>query len=304
MAAAAQRDEPNPVMLEALRRIRAAAAARREALGDPDDMAARRAAQAAAADQRPALGDDAHVEEVDAGGVAADWVWTDNCHEARAVVYFHGGGFVGGTSATSRLANVSVARVSRARFLSVNYRLAPEHPLPAAVEDAVAAYHWLLESGKDPRAIAFGGTSSGGNIALGALVAVQEAGLPMPAAAFGVCPISDLTYSSGYMTDAEIANTAGTSGAYLAGQDPADPKASPALAELSAWPPLHIECGTADMLLGDNRVLVERVRAAGVEADFYETKGGIHSFIYAAPDTDEAKAAVQRIGAFLDCRLA
>lgn len=297
-----ERDAPNPAMLDAIRRIRAAVAERRSAAGD--DMAARRAAQTAATDLRPTLPDDAHFEEVDAGGVPADWVWADNATEARAVVYFHGGGFIGGTSAHSRLSNAAVSRVSQARFLSVNYRLAPEFPFPAAVDDAVTAYRWLLDAGRDPAAIAFAGTSAGGNIALAALVAAEQQGLPLPGAAFVVCPVSDLTFSCGYMTDAEIANTDNTSGVYLDGHDRTDPVASPALADMSAWPPLHVEVGTADMLLGDNRQLVARARAAGVDAALYETKGGIHSFIYAAPETDEAKAAVARIGAFLDRTLA
>lgn len=289
-------DPPSPSMHAAVERIRAMRVdAAQAAPLDPLEAALARRANAADVAEARALDSDIHAEDVDAGGVPAEWVWADASDVTRTVLYLHGGAFVAGSSKHARHSNGLVTRASRTRFLSVNYRLAPEDPFPAGLDDVVTAYRWLLDAGQEPAHVAFGGTSAGGNLALAALHALRGSDLPLPRAVFTVCPLSDFTRRRSPAGQA----VGGIAGLYIGDHDPADPHLSPALGEFSGLPPLHVECGTADALIHDNRALVEKAAATGVDVTLHETPGGIHSFVYLAPESPEAQAAVARVGAFL-----
>lgn len=289
-------DPPSPSMRAAMERIRASR--QREAAvrpSDPREAALARRANATDLAHVGALDSDISYEAVDAGEVSAEWVWSDVSDTTRTVVYLHGGAFVAGSSKHARHANSLIARASRTRILSVNYRLAPEDPFPAGLDDAVAVYRWLLGSGHDPASLAFGGTSAGGNLALAALHVLRSNGTPLPRCVFAVCPLTDFTRGRGSVAQ----DGGGIAGLYIGDHDPTDPRLSPALGDFSGMPPLHVECGTADALLHENRALVENARAAGVDAVLHETPGGIHSFVYLAPESPEAQATVARIGGFV-----
>ena len=197
------------------------------------------------------------------------------------------------------------------RLLSVDYRLAPEAPFPAAVEDAVRAYRFVLDQGIDPAGVALGGDSAGGGLTLATLVALRDAGLPLPGAGVAISPWVDLTMSSEsihskgdedpMLTPATIAVLAD---AYLAGADPKSPTASPLWADLSGLPPLLIQVGTAELLLDEGRRVGDAAKAAGVDVTFEAWDDMIHVWHLFAAMVPESREAIARIAAFLDERLA
>ncbi|HYA52958.1 MAG TPA: alpha/beta hydrolase fold domain-containing protein, partial [Streptosporangiaceae bacterium] len=174
------------------------------------------------------------VDRVDAGGVPAEWVAAPGVSPGRVLLYFHGGAYQIGSPATLRHLVALLSGAARARALSVDYRLAPEHQFPAAIEDALAAYRWLLTSGIDPALIAVAGDSAGGGLALGALVALRDAGEPMPAAAVLLSPWTDLALTGESLRTRAAVDVMikpegmpETAALYLAGADPRHPYASP-----------------------------------------------------------------------------
>jgi monoterpene epsilon-lactone hydrolase len=211
------------------------------------------------------VGADVVVEPTDAGGVRAEWTTTPDADRSRAVLYCHGGGYVFGSLDSHRHLAVEVGRVARSRVLALDYRLAPEHPFPAPVEDAVAAYRYVLGLGIAPRDIAIAGDSAGGGLVVAAMVAIRDAGLPLPACGWCISPWVDMEAIGTTMetkahadptvqreTIREIAT------AYLGGADPRSPLASPLYADLRGIAPLFIQVGAAETLLDD------AVRLAGV----------------------------------------
>ena len=249
---------------------------------------------------------------VDAGGVAAEWVEPPAVGVAApVVVYFHGGGYGMGSLNTIRALASQLASATSARLLSVDYRLAPEHPFPAAVDDAVAAYAWLLDEGTDPAAVAFGGDSAGGGLTVAGLLAARDRGLPMPAAGVCISPWVDLTVSSPALernaaTDPEVTRAALERWAenYLAGGDPKNPLASPVYGDLRGLPPLLIHAGTAEALEDDAVQLAATAQDAGVPVTLELYEGLIHVWHAFAPRLPEATAAIERIAAWLGERWA
>ena len=248
---------------------------------------------------------------VDAGGVAAEWTTATASLEDRVLVYFHGGGYVMGSAAGHRGMCSNLARATRSRVLNVDYRLAPEAPFPAAVEDAVAAVRFVLDQGTDPARLALGGDSAGGGLTLATLVALRDEGLPLPGAAVAISPWVAMPASSAsihskgdadpMLTPATIAVLAD---AYLAGADPKSPTASPLWADLSGLPPLLIQVGTAEVLLDEGRRVAEAATAAGVDVTFEAWDDMIHVWHLFADMVPESREAIEKIGAFLDERLA
>lgn len=248
--------------------------------------------------------------ELDAGGVPAEWVRGASSGDARAILYLHGGGYVVGSPRTHRALAARIAEASGARALVIDYRLAPEHAHPAAVEDATAAYRWLLEEGADPARTIVAGDSAGGGLTIAALVALRDAGTPLPAAAVCLSPWVDLECVGASMTaraeqDAMVQKQGllDLARAYLGGLDPRTPLAAPLHADLAGLPPLLVQVGTAEVLLDDATRLAERAAAAGVDVTLEPWEEMIHVWHIFGGMLPEADEAIARIGEFARKRL-
>jgi acetyl esterase/lipase len=249
-------------------------------------------------------------EPVDAGGVPAEWTAAPGARTDRTLVYLHGGGYCLGSVATHRSLVARLSRAARVRVLSVDYRLAPEHPHPAAVEDAVAALRFAYASGLDPARVAVGGDSAGGGLAVAALLALRDRGLPLPAAGVCISPWTDLSASGASvrtradldpLVDAD--DLACLAAAYLGGRDPRAPLASPLFADLRGLPPLLVHVGTAEILLDDATRLAENARDAGVDVELEVWDDMIHVWHAFADLLPEGVQAIEGIATFLEKRL-
>jgi len=245
-------------------------------------------------------------EAVDASGVKAEWLSAPNSDAGRAVLYLHGGGYVIGSINTHRALAARLSRAARARVLVIDYRLAPEHPHPAAVEDSVAAYRWMLGQGLKPARIAVAGDSAGGGLTVATLVAIRDAKLPLPAAGVCLSPWVDLEGIGESMTTkaavdpiVQKAGIAQMAAAYLGGKDVRTPLAAPLYADLTGLPPLLIHVGTAETLLDDAFRLAERARKAGVTVHYEAAEDMIHVWHLFAPMLDEGQQAIERVGEFV-----
>lgn len=241
-------------------------------LGGPDASIAHRRAQAAAfADNQPPLPPGLSIAQVTLGGRPAETLEVEGGTSPNRFLHLHGGGYVMGDPVGSRGFTTALALAAGVRVVSLDYRLAPEHPYPAAVDDALAAYADLLALGTRPSCIAIGGESAGGGLTIAALLAIRDAGLPMPACAVAMSPWVDLTCAGVSYTSCAARDPLLTRGVllemadqYLAGQDPCGPYASPVGADLSGLPPLLIQVGADEVLLDDAVALARRAEAAGV----------------------------------------
>jgi acetyl esterase/lipase len=249
---------------------------------------------------------DIRREVVSADGVEAEWVSAPDAEAGRAVLYLHGGGYVIGSINTHRSLAARLARASRARVLVIDYRLAPEHPHPVAVDDSVTAYRWMLAQGLKPARIVVAGDSAGGGLTLATLVAIRDAKVPLPAAGACLSPWVDLEGIGESMTtkaDVDpIVQKAGIeqmAAAYLGGKDPRTPLAAPLYADLTGLPPLLIQVGTAETLLDDASRLAERARKAGVAVSYEPSEDMIHVWHLFASMLDEGRQAIDRIGEFV-----
>ena len=221
------------------------------------------------------------------------------------LLYFHGGGFVFGSLRTHGEMIGALARAARARTFSVEYRLAPEHPAPAAVTDAVKAYRYLLGQGIDSRRIALAGDSAGGTLVLSTLSALREAGLPLPGAAVAISPWVDLGCSgesfeknSGYdFVGKEHCQLAAHH--YLAGKDPSSPALSPLFASLSELPPLLVQAGSLETLVDQIRAFATRAREAGADLTFSEYPDMVHVWHLLRAVTPEGARAIDEAGKFI-----
>ena len=245
------------------------------------------------------------------GGVPTAEITLDRVEPRRVVLYFHGGVYVIGDAFQAADLASQIGRRTRAKVISVDYRLAPEHPYPAAVDDALAAYQALLHNGTAPSDIAFAGESAGGGLALATLVNARDHGLPLPAAAFVMSPYADLTLAGTTMATKGEADPLFTPEAfparvadYTAGQDPALGLISPIFAELSGLPPLIIQAGTHEVLLDDAVRLARQAATADVEVTLDITPGVPHVFQAYHAILDEAAAALDRAGQLLSAHLA
>ena len=249
---------------------------------------------------------DVRCEQVDAGGVSAEWIMTPQATAERVIFYLHGGGYAIGSVKTHRELISRISRAAGARALAINYRLAPEHPFPAAVEDATTAYRWLLENGVEPARIVIAGDSAGGGLTVATLVALRDAGDPLPAAGVCLSPWVDLEGIGESMTArAEVDPMVQRDGllamakAYLGDANPRLPLAAPLYADLTGLPPLLIQVGTAETLLDDSTRLAERARSAGVDVVLEPWEDMIHVWHLFASMLPEGQQAVDRIGEFI-----
>ena len=249
------------------------------------------------------------AEPVEANGVPAEWVTAAGVGDGRVLLYLHGGAYQIGSPVTLRHLVALLSGVAQARALSVDYRLAPEHPFPAAVDDAVAAYRWLLAEGTDPATIAVAGDSAGGGLALGTLVALRDVGEPMPAAAVLLSPWTDLALTGESLRTRAAVDMMIRPGSmhqdaavYLAGEDPCHPYASPLYADLRGLPPLLIHVGDAEVVLDDSTRVAARAREADVDVTLEvwdEMPHVFHAFAGLLPESDQA---IERIGDWLQHR--
>jgi acetyl esterase/lipase len=249
------------------------------------------------------------VEQVTASTVPAEWLSPPGARADAAVLYLHGGGYVIGSPRSHRHLAAAIGAAVGAPVLLPDYRLAPEHPFPAAVDDAVASYRWLLGRSLAPSRLVIAGDSAGGGLTVATLLALRDAGLPRPAAGVCISPWVDLTCGGAtYATRAEAdpivkrESVAGMATAYLAGADAQEPLASPLFADLRGLPPLLIQVGDDEVLLDDAVQLAERARKAGVDAALEVADEMVHVWHWFFPMLDEGQAAIDRIGAFVQAR--
>jgi monoterpene epsilon-lactone hydrolase len=246
-------------------------------------------------------------ERETAGGVPESWCIPPAAVQGRVLLYLHGGGYVVGSARAYQPMVSELASRLKARTLIPDYRLAPENPFPAALEDAITVYRWLLDQSIAPQSIALAGDSAGGGLAVSCMAAARDAGLPLPAGAAVISPWVDLeaTGESGVSKAQadpilEVAGLKGMAGAYLGGASPRTPSASPIYADLIGLPPLLIQVGSAEILLDDATRLAARAGADGVKVRLDIWPEMFHVWHLYAPVLDEGREALDEAAAFLE----
>jgi acetyl esterase/lipase len=242
-----------------------------------------------------------------ADGVDGEWIAAGGAPKDKVILYFHGGGFRLGSVASHRGLIARIADASCCRVLAINYRLAPEHRFPAALDDALAAHDWLRAQGFRPENIAFAGDSAGGNLVLAAMLRLRERGLSLPVAGVLMSPWTDLAATgASYVSRAEAdpiharPMILALAKAYLGDDgDPRHPLASPLYADLAGLPPLLIQVGDRETVLDDSIMFVEKARTAGVDVDLQVWDGMIHVFQMFGSELSQAQQAVDAIARFL-----
>ncbi len=248
---------------------------------------------------------DVRYEPVDAGGVPAEWTVAPESRPNRVLVYFHGGGYTIGSIQSHRPLVTRLARETASRVLSVDYRLGPEHPHPAAVEDACAAYRFVLEADVPAENVSLAGDSAGGGLTVAALLALRDTGTALPAAGVCISPWLDLTLSgASFASKAEEDPMVSREGlammaeAYAGGRRD-HPTASPLFADLAGLPPLLVQVGTAEVLLDDSTRFAERAQAAGTDVELEVWEDMVHVWHAFADLLPEGRQAIERIGTYL-----
>jgi epsilon-lactone hydrolase len=253
---------------------------------------------------------DVLVSDVTAGGAPAHWLAAPGADAGRVLLFLHGGGYELGSVRSDGELAARLGRAAGMRVLFLEYRLAPEHTFPAAIDDVVAAWRWLrTDQGLRAESIAVAGASAGGGLATALLAAARDAGEAVPAAAVLMSPTVDLTSSGASMTERAGQDPISTpamlrqfAADYLAGADPRTPAASPLFASLSGLPPLLVQVGTADVLLSDAERLAAAAADAGVDVTL-EVGEGLPHVYQLLLGTPEAAEATERIGKFLRARV-
>ncbi len=250
--------------------------------------------------------EDSRIIEVDAGGVPAEFVTAAGSADLPVVLYLHGGGYVIGSTQTHRGLVDRISRACGGRVLSLDYRLAPEHPFPAPVEDATAAYRWLLGQGIPAEQIVIAGDSAGGGLTLAALGALRDARDPLPAAAIPISPWTDMEGTGASVETrkevdpmVEIGGLLGMAKLYVQDGDPRDPFASPLHLDPTGFPPLLIHVGDYEILLDDATRFADRAKAAGVATTLEVWPEMVHVWHCFAPMLPEGQQAIERMGEFI-----
>jgi len=249
---------------------------------------------------------EAKCQGVNADGVPAEWISMDVAREDRIALYFHGSGFIMGSVNTHRALTAHLSRAAEARVLSVDYRLAPEHPFPAATEDGLTAYRWLLMKGFSPEQIAVAGDSAGCALAVALMLILKESAAALPAAGVCMSPVFDCA-----LTGETLATRASVDPMlkrddlafmfdnYLGSTDPKTPTASPLYGDLTGLPPILIQAGSDEVLLDDSRRFAERAKEMGVTIELDIWEGMTHVWQMGVGFVPEAQKAVKAIGEFL-----
>lgn len=237
-------------------------------------------------------------------GVSIEWIVPPNVSSKSVIVYLHGGAWVLGWYNNHRMLAAHIGQASQSRVLAVDYRLAPEYPFPAALEDSLAAYRWLLKYGIEPNQIVIAGDSAGGNLALTTLMALGDDGDPLPAGAVCISPMTDLTGSGETLhTNKDVLLTPkfalSMSRYYIGNQDARLPLISPHYGDMTGLPPLLIHAGEDEILLSDAKRLANNARYAGVDVTLVVWPKMWHVWHTYVPYLPEAKQAVNAIGSFV-----
>lgn len=246
------------------------------------------------------------VEPVDLGnGVQGFWCTVPEAQTGYTVLFFHGGGFTVGSTEDHLGLIARIARATNARVLSVDYRMAPEHLYPAATEDALMAYQYLVSHGTPPHRIIPVGISTGGTIVLELVLALRDQHMLMPPAVVCLSPVVDMQFPGASMVSNQdrdwinMARLESIKTTYLAGQNLLDPSVSPLYASFSHLPPLYIQAGSHELLFDDISALVKKVKWAGVPVRYEVWEGMFHCWQIFGEQVPEAKEAVDRIGIFV-----
>jgi acetyl esterase/lipase len=251
------------------------------------------------------IAEGAMIERVASGPAGGDLIRLRGGADRCLVIYFHGGGFIFGSSRSHRVIASNLARASRCAVLAADYRLAPEHPAPAAHDDAFNVYRWALDKGYVPSQIALTGDSAGGNLALGAALRARDAGLPMPGALVLMSPALDLadeldsrrSVPDAPLVTPDLATFFNTT--YVQGGDRRSPAVNPLHADLAGLPPTLVHVGSWEILRDDSTEIVRRMNAAGGKAELKVWDGMCHSWQLFAPMLDEGMASIEEAAAFL-----
>ncbi|RPI34104.1 MAG: alpha/beta hydrolase [Chloroflexota bacterium] len=245
-----------------------------------------------------------------ANTVPAEWILPPGAKAGQALLFLHGGYFNSGSIMSHRSLAGNIASASQTRALIIDYRLTPEHPFPAALDDTVAAYQWLVDQDYPPHRLAVAGDSAGGTLAFSLLVHLRDKGMGLPALAVALSPITDLTMSGdSWTTNAkkdlmiDPVKALKSVEIYLSEADARLPLASPLFAGLEGLPPLLIQVGSNEMLLSDATRFTEKARKAGVDVELEVWEGMQHEWQFAASFLPEARQALKRIGEFVATRL-
>jgi acetyl esterase/lipase len=250
------------------------------------------------------------VEAWTNGTVCGERVTAPGVNPARdsVVLHFHGGGYTAGSAEAYRGLTAHLSAACNRPAVSVDYRLAPEHPFPAALDDCVAAYRWLVrDAAIAPRRIVLAGDSAGGNFMLAGMVTLRDGGEALPAAAVGLSAQFDMTLSGASVTaraarDPMISpeSIRACAAAYIGPADPHDPLVSPLFADLRGLPPLLLQVGSEEMLRDDNARLAAKARAAGLDVTFEEWPDMIHVWHLFSNRLEDGRKALARIGSFVE----
>jgi len=252
---------------------------------------------------------DVKCEPINAGGVPAEWISTPDTINKRITLYLHGGGYIAGSIDTHRDLVARISRASKTRILIIDYRLAPEHPYPAALEDCLNAYKWLVNNEKVASDnIIIAGDSAGGGLTVGCLISLRDEGFPLPAAAVCLSPGTDATMSGeSFKTKVELdpfltpESVKFMIGQYLGNTDPQE--VTILNANFKGFPPLLIQVGSSEILLNDSTLLAELAEAAGVDVKLEIWEDMIHVFQAFAAFAPESREAIEKIGEFVQKHL-
>ncbi len=249
---------------------------------------------------------DVVCQPVDAGGIPGEWIVAPGASEERVLLYLHGGGYSMGSINTHREMLGRASRAAGARCFAIDYRLAPENPFPAGLEDCLTAYRWLLSSGVDPRKLVVGGESAGGGMTMAVLLSLRDAGDPLPAAGICISAWVDMEGTGESLTTKADVDPMikpemipALREMYIGDRDPLTPLASPLYADLKGLPPLLIQVGSAEILLDDSTRLAQKAKEAGVDATLEVWDDMVHAWHMFAYMLPEAQQAIERMGDFV-----
>ncbi len=250
---------------------------------------------------------DVEFETINCNNVSAMWCKTPESENDKVILFLHGGAYIAGSADISKYHSVYISRVSNAQLLSVNYRLAPEHPYPAALDDAVKAYRWLVdEKGFSPKKIIITGVSAGGGLTVATLLKLRDLSMELPVAAVCISPWADLAFTGETFRSRASLDPFTTpdglefdANLYIGKDNAKNPLISPVYADLDGLPPLYIIAGTAEILHDDAVRLAEGATKAGVDVTIDIWEDMIHAFPIFANVAPESREAIEKIGEFI-----